>query len=176
MRRPFGTFIQTAYLVRDLDAAIDYWTGVMGAGPFFVGDFEPHDQVWRGKPTGAHLTTALGGFKDMHIELVCQNNDAPSAFNDGRHRPATAIHHLHAVEEDYDLALARYAAGGCTPAQTSRHPIIGRIAMIDALDTMGAYIEVVDLTPTCLAINEAIWKSHDGWDGSDPRRDFHALF
>lgn len=176
MRRPFGAIMQLAYVVADLDKALDYWIKVMGAGPFFTGDFEPHDQIYRGRKTSAQLTTALGAYKDMHIELVRQNNDAPSVFRETRDRGSFAVHHVFAVEPDYDAALARYARGGCLPAQTSTHPIIGRIAMVDARDTMGCFVEIVDYTTTCCAINEAVWAAHDHWDGADPLRSFHALF
>ena len=41
MFRLFGPVMQTAYVVRDLDAAMAHWTGVLGVGPFFVTDAVP---------------------------------------------------------------------------------------------------------------------------------------
>jgi len=36
MSRKFGAIRQIAFIVRDLDAALRYWTETLGVGPFFV--------------------------------------------------------------------------------------------------------------------------------------------
>src|SRR3546814_2836450 len=36
MSRLFGPIFQTAYVVEDIDGALDHWTRVLGVGPFFM--------------------------------------------------------------------------------------------------------------------------------------------
>ena len=36
------------YVAPDIDKAIDFWTGVAGAGPFYTADYEPERQMYRG--------------------------------------------------------------------------------------------------------------------------------
>ena len=36
MQRNFGPVMQIAWVVRDLEAAIDHWTRMMNVGPFFL--------------------------------------------------------------------------------------------------------------------------------------------
>jgi hypothetical protein len=39
MIRP-GTLIENAYVVADLEAAVDFWTHAGNAGPFFLGEYD----------------------------------------------------------------------------------------------------------------------------------------
>lgn len=62
MSRLFGEMRQVAFVVRDLDKALLYWTETLGVGPFFlIRNFIPVDYRYRGEPAPApHLTLALG--------------------------------------------------------------------------------------------------------------------
>ena len=54
MSRTFGAIRQIAFIVRDLDTALRYWTETLGVGPFFVlRRSTPADYCYRGKPSPA---------------------------------------------------------------------------------------------------------------------------
>ena len=65
MTQPLYTVRQLAYVVRDLDAALKYWTEVLKVGPFFRFDHCPLlDQKFYGKPSNTDVTLALGNSGD----------------------------------------------------------------------------------------------------------------
>ena len=41
MQRNFGPVMQVAWVVRDLEAAIDHWTRIINVGPFFLFEHVP---------------------------------------------------------------------------------------------------------------------------------------
>jgi hypothetical protein len=51
--------IRMAYVTTDLDPALDYWVEVADAGPFYVADYEPKQQVYRGLPYRYPLPRSL---------------------------------------------------------------------------------------------------------------------
>ena len=62
MSRLYGEMRQIAFVVRDLEAALRYWTETVGVGPFFMlRDLVPDNWLYRGKPAPApRITIALG--------------------------------------------------------------------------------------------------------------------
>ena len=64
--------IQLGYVTPDIDKALGYWCGIVGAGPFYCADFEPEQQTHRGKPTHIKFRVAYAFSGDIHIELVQQ--------------------------------------------------------------------------------------------------------
>ena len=61
MTQPLYTLRQLAYVVRDLDSALKYWTEVLEVGPFFKLEHLALDnQRYRGSPSNADITVALG--------------------------------------------------------------------------------------------------------------------
>jgi hypothetical protein len=72
--------MQMGFVVKDLDAAIRYWTEVLNVGPFIVIEnaIAGRRVVRRGSETNMELTLAFAYMGDVQIELVCLSNDAPS--------------------------------------------------------------------------------------------------
>ena len=98
MTQPLQTVHQFAYVVKDLDKALKYWTEELKVGPFYVYEHFPlENQIYRGN-TGedADVTLALGYSGDAQIELIFQHNDAPICIQrmDGcRERGVTSFWH-----------------------------------------------------------------------------------
>jgi hypothetical protein len=54
------SIMQNAFVVPDLEAAIDHWTRIMQVGPFFLFEHIPFAELWfRGQPTKLDMTAAL---------------------------------------------------------------------------------------------------------------------
>ena len=86
-----GDIVQLAFMWRDFEAGLRFWSGPMGAGPFFVIDHVEFGEVrYRGAPAQLDLAVGIGYWGDLQIELVHQHNDAPSIFHDWRKTGAKA--------------------------------------------------------------------------------------
>ena len=77
-----GQRIQLGHVVADLDAALAFWTGTLGVGPFVVIDDPVGDApfVHRGQASGMRMKVAFSHLGDSMVELICQTNDAPSPY------------------------------------------------------------------------------------------------
>lgn len=69
--QPFGGVMQTAFVVEDVHASIAHFQKDCAAGPFFLLDhFLGPDQFYRGAPSTADVTIAMGFAGHMQIELI----------------------------------------------------------------------------------------------------------
>ena len=59
---------------------------------------------------------------------------------------------------------------------TCTFPGIGRAAFFDALDSIGGFVEVMEVEEDGHGAVERLREIHLGWDGSDPIRTFEDLF
>ena len=107
MTQPLYTVRQLAYVVRDLDAALKYWTEVLKVGPFFRFDHCPLlDQRYYGKPSNTDVTLALGNSGDLQIELIYQHNDEPSVYKEFLDAGRVGVHHFGMMPVDYQATCA----------------------------------------------------------------------
>ncbi len=61
MTQPLYTVRQVAYVVRDMEKALKYWTEYLKVGPFFVLEHAPlENQKYRGGASNADISIALG--------------------------------------------------------------------------------------------------------------------
>ena len=61
MTHPLHTVRQVAYVVRDMEQALKYWTEYLRAGPFFILEHAPlENQKYRGGVSNADVSIALG--------------------------------------------------------------------------------------------------------------------
>lgn len=167
-----GPFVQAAWFVADIDAALAIWVA-RGAGPFRLARHLLIDTEYRGTPSRLELSVAWGQFDGMQIECVQQHNDAASAFHDsypdGPPPGIGGIHHFGMVNDDYDRALAGCLALGFSPA-TSGNFNGTRFAHIDTREAYGFMSELTEATPEIRAFYGDLVESARDWDGSDPIR------
>jgi catechol 2,3-dioxygenase-like lactoylglutathione lyase family enzyme len=80
----FGEMRQIAFVVRDLEKALDYWTRTLGVGPFFMmRDVTPDNYRYRGRPAPPpRISLALGFSGEFQMEIIQQLDDNPSAYRD----------------------------------------------------------------------------------------------
>jgi Glyoxalase/Bleomycin resistance protein/Dioxygenase superfamily len=83
MSRFFGEIRQVAYLVPDIEAAMDYWARVLGVGPWYYNPKVPIvNYTYRGDRYEPHNSVALANAGGLQIELVQTRNDVPSMYRD----------------------------------------------------------------------------------------------
>lgn len=100
---------QVAYVVKDLDRAIERFGALFG--PFSVIDGEVVDALYRGRSADAKLRVAFGRSGPLEIELIeVVSGESPhreflEAYGEG-------VHHIRCPVEDLDRALVDVNARG----------------------------------------------------------------
>lgn len=167
-----SAFVQTAWYVQDIDAALAIWIK-RGAGPFRLARNLVIDTDYRGHTSEIELSVAWGQFDGMQVECIQQHNTAPSAFKDsypGGPPPGIGgVHHLGMINEDYDKALAGCSALGFRPSTAGNFDGT-RFAHIDTRDAYGFMTELTEATEAILTFYRDIEGSAKNWDGENPIR------
>ncbi len=170
---PDRNFMQLAWVVPDLEKAMEHWTRRAGIGPFFVFEQLSYENaVYRGEPVSStpfNITAAIGQAGDTQIELICQHDNAPSMFRDLVPEGKTGLHHVAIYCEDYDAELEAYLAQGAEVAFSGL--MMGfRTCWLDLSSTLGFMVELLDANPVADGVFQAFRDAAESWDGSDPVR------
>ncbi|NOX70847.1 MAG: VOC family protein [Gammaproteobacteria bacterium] len=172
MSQPDNQIMQIAYVVDDLDRALEHWTKSMGIGPFFVMEgLEIVDPRYRGQPTDIDITIALGYSGSMCVELIRQNDDGPSVYRELLDRTGCGgFHHWGIGTEQFDEEVARYQSRGYDEVFTGKVAVGDRYAYMDTQEDLGGMIELIKLTPVVRELFGNLEAAATDWDGSDPVR------
>ena len=170
MSQPLYTVRQLAYVVRDMDAALKYWTEVLKVGPFFLLEHCPLDnQRYRGKPANADVNIALGNSGALQIELIYQNNDSPSVYKEFLDAGREGAHHFGMMPTDYAATCAQYKDLGHEAAFECD---IGGAELVyfDTVDAVGHFVELWENNSVFKDLFDIVEEAAVGWDGKDPVR------
>ena len=176
-----SAIVQHGYVVKPggLDSALDHWTQTMGAGPFFRMTPNLSDQIFRGSPTNMTARVALGYAGDVQIEVIEPTNDQRGPYLEWLDMQSAVpkggtFHHVMVDAGDFDKTYARLVSGGCKKAFDATGTTGGRIAYLESFDTVGGYIELIDIAnwpELCARLKRA----HHEWDGTNPVREIDEL-
>lgn len=172
MSRIFGEIRQNGYVVRDIEAAMRYWTEVLGVGPFFYLEEAPlEDFRYRGEPSAVSVSIALTNSGPLQIELIQQRNDAPSMYRDFLEAGAEGLQHIAYWTEQFDADLSRLLALGHQIGQAGRvGGSRGRFVYFTSQGHPGTVIELSEISGPKGAVFKHIAEAARTWDGSDPIR------
>lgn len=170
MSRIFGPVRQTAYLVQDIERAMQEWMSVLGVGPFFyLKNHAAQGATFRGKPTDMRISLAFAQSGPIQIELVQQLNDGPSLFReslDAGH--GYGLHHLAFWTEQFDCDMARYLGAEYEAVQTAglggpnnRNAFIERSGPVHS----GPAIEISEISGAKGEFFREIAAAAEAWDG-----------
>ncbi|MDF2120218.1 VOC family protein [Roseiarcaceae bacterium H3SJ34-1] len=169
--QPLDGVVQTAFIVKDVHAAMREFTRTVKAGPWFLregGRFAT--QTYRGKPTDVELSIAMGCSGTMQYELIQQLNDVPSVYKEIVDKRGYGFHHFGVSAIDYSARIAEYKAQGFELVYEAEVPSGARVGYFDTVSIFGAMIEVIEMIPVTEDMFTQIQKASVGWDGSDPVR------
>ncbi|MHC8380476.1 VOC family protein [Pseudomonas sp. LB3P14] len=177
MLQPHSSILELCHVVTDMDAALQHWTQVLGAGPFFVGEMEfTEGQFHRGVATPVALQVAFGCSGGLIIELVKPLGDHPSVFREVLESRGPGYHHV-MPRIDYDTGFERFNQAGYDLAFQGSMPGGERCALFDTRADNGGFIELMDMSPAIVEQLQRISQAHFDWDGhSDPVRPLASLF
>ncbi|GFE75688.1 MULTISPECIES: VOC family protein [unclassified Novosphingobium] len=163
--QPNGSILELCQVVRDMDRALDHWTRVIKAGPFFVFDVPVlPGQIYRGEPTQVALKVAFGFSGGLLIELLQQTNERPSVFTEMLDRSGEGYHHV-MLRIPYEEGVQRLSAEGHEIAFSGTMPSGERFALFDTLAANGGFIELMELSGAMEASLQRMHAAHLEWDG-----------
>ncbi|HEY1596136.1 MAG TPA: VOC family protein [Thermoleophilaceae bacterium] len=169
--QPAGAVCQFAYVVADIDAAMNDFAERLGVGPWFVrGPFQPPAARYRGAHTEAVFSVARAFSGHAMLELIMQHDDSPSVFHEGDGPRSYGFHHWAIMTMSFDEDVQRYAALGYPEAFFDRLPSGSRVIYVDATRDLPGMIELVEHTDGQERLYTQIQHASVGWDGTDPVR------
>ena len=167
-----GVIVQTAYVVENLDKAIDYWTSTVGAGPFFV--LRGYDQMenleHRGKKGYFNCDFAFGQAGSVQVELIQINSDAPNVFADTYPKGSRGgFHHVAMFPKDLEAAIGAYQKQGLELVMRGNFGTTP-VAFIDARPLLGFMVELYPVTDDMRGMYQMIADAAKTWDRVEKTR------
>lgn len=158
--------VQNAYVVNDIDAAVERWHGLWGIGPFFVRRHVAMVSViYRGAPATLDISAAYAQAGPIQVELVMQHNPGPSALRDMFAPGQEGLHHVAVIPEDFDAMLAFYRQLGY-PVATELRTVAGRgAAFVDTRPLLGHMVEVYIPSEALKTMYREVAEAAANWDG-----------
>ena len=176
MSRFFGQIRQAGYVVDDIEKAMDYWSRVLGVGPFFYKERVPiENYTYRGESYEPHNSVALANSGSLQIELIQTRNDAPSMYRDFKAAGNRGLQHIAYWTESYDEDLERLMGLGFKPVMSGEVGERGRFVYFDTEYHPGTVIELSEVAGPKGTMFRLIKEASEGWDGRDPVRSFPDL-
>jgi len=167
----FGPIRQNGYVVKDIEAALEHWTGVLGVGPFYYIDRVPIESFeYRGTPSPIEVSIALGNWGALQIELIQQRNDAPSMYRDFLAAGLEGLQHVAVWTEHMDETLALVRGAGHEIGQSGCIGRNGRFVYLCTEGHPGTVVEVSEVSGGKGRFFERIAREARDWDGTDPIR------
>ncbi|HLY54787.1 MAG TPA: VOC family protein [Stellaceae bacterium] len=171
--QPSGGVMQTAYVVKDIRAAIAEWVARLHVGPWFLlPHFTGTDPVYRGRKSTTSVAIAMSFAGHMNIELIQPNDDEPSVYKEHIDRHGHGFHHWGVATATLEEDIDRYEAQGMTPVFRAGVPTGGEVVYFDTHGALPGYVELIE---TGLLMERAFARFYGAalaWDGSDPIRPF----
>lgn len=162
--KPMSRINQIAYMVPDLHAAIDWWTQVMGVGPFFIfPSFDVAKGDYRGQAHIVEFGAAIAYSGDLMVELI--EPRGPSIFQEFLADGKTGVHHLCVFTDDLAETEQWIAQRGGMRLQGATFADGSTLAYfaMDAAETV--ILEVAQLKPEVQGLFAAIQQAGAEWDG-----------
>jgi methylmalonyl-CoA/ethylmalonyl-CoA epimerase len=164
-----GPVMQIAFVPDDFDAALEHWTKVMGVGPFFLlENMQLDEMLYRGAPSDCVFTLALAYWGDIQIELIRQENDAPSIYRD--YPNGGAMHHVCILTDDIAQARRMALEAGAELLVEAKVGADGGVIYVDSKGYPGGIVEVLQPATGSSDLFAMMREAARGWDGSNPVR------
>lgn len=179
MSKRFGPIGQLGIVVRDLDAAMRYWTETMGVGPFFVlNELGVLEFNYLGEPLDLEETfdtrIALANSGPLQIELIHQCSPQRTSYTDFLDAGHEGLHHVGYFCENYDEVLRDSLEAGRVVEQNG---VLlgpeGKFAYLASSGHPGTIEELIAVHDGNRELFQTIADSAVNWNGTDPIRNLN---
>jgi hypothetical protein len=170
-----GKRMQMAFVVRDLDSALRFWTESMKVGPFIVIEDAMGDRhfIHRGRESPVQATLAFSYIGDTQIEIIAQSNSAPSPYTEFIESGREGLHHIAFWPTDNEAScrvleqigfeeVCSIEAAGSTQ----------KVKYYSCPAHLGMMVELAPMSPDRSTYFSGIKALTETWDGSRPVRKF----
>jgi methylmalonyl-CoA/ethylmalonyl-CoA epimerase len=165
-----GEIMQIAFLPKDFDAAVAYWTKTMGVGPFFLlENISIGEMRCMGERSDAVFSVAIAYWNDIQIELIRPENDSPAHYT-GRYAVTDGPHHVCVVVDDIAQVRTTLEQAGATLVVEGTVGDDGHVIYADPGYGPGGMIEFYQPFTGGRQLFEVMKDAARTWDGSDPLR------
>lgn len=162
--------MQAAYVVDDLDAAIEGWLKMAQTGPFFViRNAAPENFRYRGEAAEIVMDIAFCQAGPIQVELIQPKSTGPNVYRDMARAEAQFYHHQCYITDDLEAECKRFAAMGIEVAQEADTGGV-QFAYFDTRHLIGCMTEVVQRGEAMDGLCNMIADAAADWDGSNPIR------
>ncbi|MGB6104353.1 MAG: VOC family protein [Pusillimonas sp.] len=176
MSKFFGEVRQLGYVVKDIEAAMAYWSDTLGVGPWYYNPKVPIENYqYRGASYEPHNSVALANSGFVQVELIQCRNDVPSMYRDFLQAGHTGLQHVAYWTENYDADLARLTGQGFRPVMSGEVGERGRFVYFDTEYHPGTVIELSEVAGPKGKLFDLIRTESQHWDGRDAVRAFPDL-
>jgi hypothetical protein len=168
---PVGAIMQVAHVVEDMEREMERWASELGVGPFFyIRHFPVVNSMYRGQPASLDIDVALAFSGSMCIELVRQNDRAPSVYREVVDARGYGFHHWGVSAREFDTELARRATAGVEVVASGSVSMGSRAAYLKTGSAIGGLLEIIEITPPVEEFFGMVHAAARSWDGKDPIR------
>jgi len=176
MSRFLGEIRQLGYIVNDIEKAMQYWTDVMGVGPWY---YNPHVPIknyhYCDQPYEVHNSVALANSGSLQVELIQTRDNTPSMYKDFKAVQGTGLQHVAFWTDTFDADLKKMLELGYVVKMKGEVGENGRFVYFDKEYHPGTVIELSEVMGPKGELFRIIRESAVDWDGSDPLRPFPDL-
>lgn len=170
--KPYGQVRQLAWITTDIERAMDHWSRVLGAGPWF---YKEHLAVTTFRYKGSAspppvMSIAFANSGELQLEIIQQRNDVPSMYKDFIDSHGDGMQHVAFWTDAFDATCAQIVADGYTEGHAGQIGQRGRFAYFEHADLPGTVIEISEQTGGKAEFFREIRDAAIDWDGSDPIR------
>lgn len=172
MSRFFGPATQNGIVAPDLDAALGYWTKILGVGPFFRIDNLKNEYFFQGECElpSPNMSIALANWGNLQIELMHPHGASDSTWHQFLNKTGGGLHHISVWSTDYD-AHVHLAFDAGLKLECHGKILNGVKYTYFQSEIPGQpLIEISDLTPQYAEIFAHIRYKSLHWDSIDPVR------
>lgn len=173
---PFGgrPIEQVAYYVPDVEAAARQHSAQFGSGPWFKLPRVASTGEYRGTMVEYETEAVFGQWGAVMVEFLTQTGGQDTVMNElHRTRGTYGLHHMSYFVDDLDAEVARLKGLGFEAAfrgNSARLPGF-RFAFIDAISTLGHFLEVYEPLPRLVQLFDQCRRAAQGFDGTNLIRD-----
>ncbi|MCE2880466.1 MAG: VOC family protein [Comamonadaceae bacterium] len=162
------SIVQNAYVVQDIDQAIQRWHRLWGLGPFLVRRHMAMAEVrYRGQLSQLDISAAFAQAGPIQVELLQQHCQTPSAFRDMFAGQGEGLHHVAVQVTDPEALLDRYRSCGLARASELRTAGGRGAVLVDTRPLVGHMTEVYLSPDATRAFYQQVAQAAAAWDGRE---------
>jgi catechol 2,3-dioxygenase-like lactoylglutathione lyase family enzyme len=170
-----GERMQLAFVVSDMEKALQYWTEELKVGPFvlFKNATKGREFIHRGQNSPVEMDLAFSYVGELQIEIISQTNSAPSPYSEFIGSGREGVHHVAFWPDDFDGACAALEQSGSDLVCSIYAPNGGgHVNYYTAPAHLGVMLEVAPMTAERVRYFGGIKALADNWDGTRPVRPY----